>query len=395
MLNKEAEGEHMMLSHNTEVKVFLQKLKLLEYEHEKADMSIEKDGEEAKVKEGRYYEERMKSMKKGKQDLKKDLMDEEKKHIEKTEITEQDHKRKEAFMLEGHDNQLYEIEKDYEARLNRMKEELELKERVEVHELEERKNLHINELMRNHEEAFTELKNYYNEITRDNLKLIKEHKSEIKRINEESERNKRKISELKYTNNELKEPLRKDELERDKLRSLLRQFEKHKMSRENYKSKLVTIHEKVLKVDKEFAELSETYDKVVLDRKDLRNKFGKLTDEVKKHSEMNNLVLSRKLETELEQLEQKEAQLHQLMQNSALEPRLVEEIKEKVKDSLENKNLLIKNLNYSIQHATKAYNDAIRVYEAKLVQFGIPAEELGFQPLQTITSTMPAGLVSS
>ena len=133
MLNKEAEGEHMMLSHNTEVKVFLQKLKLLEYEHEKADMSIEKDGEEAKVKEGRYYEERMKNMKKGKQDLKKDLMDEEKKHIEKTEITEQDHKRKEAFMLEGHDNQLYEIEKDYEARLNRMKEELELKERVEVH----------------------------------------------------------------------------------------------------------------------------------------------------------------------------------------------------------------------------------------------------------------------
>jgi hypothetical protein len=52
-------------------------------------------------------------------------------------------------------------------------------------------------------------------------------------------------------------------------------------------------------------------------------------------------------------------------------------------------------LSYSIQHATKAYNDAIRVYEAKLVQFGIPAEELGFQPLQTITSTMPAGLVSS
>jgi growth arrest-specific protein 8 len=35
------------------------------------------------------------------------------------------------------------------------------------------------------------------------------------------------------------------------------------------------------------------------------------------------------------------------------------------------------------------------VYEAKLVQFGIPAEELGFQLLQTAASTMPAGLVSS
>ena len=46
--------------------------------------------------------------------------------------------------------------------------------------------------------------------------------------------------------------------------------------------------------------------------------------------------------------------------------------------SVESKNTLIKNLKYSIHHATKSYNDAIRVYEAKLVEFGIPPEELGF-----------------
>jgi len=46
--------------------------------------------------------------------------------------------------------------------------------------------------------------------------------------------------------------------------------------------------------------------------------------------------------------------------------------------SIESKNTLVKNLKYSIHHATKAYNDAIRVYEAKLVEFGIPPEELGF-----------------
>ncbi len=45
---------------------------------------------------------------------------------------------------------------------------------------------------------------------------------------------------------------------------------------------------------------------------------------------------------------------------------------------MEAKNTLIKNLTYSIHHATKAYNDAIRVYEAKLTEFGIPPEELGF-----------------
>ncbi len=65
----------MQQGHNTQVKVFLQKLKLLQYEQEKANMHIQKDGQEGKVKENKYYEDRMKDMKKKKQDLKKDLVD--------------------------------------------------------------------------------------------------------------------------------------------------------------------------------------------------------------------------------------------------------------------------------------------------------------------------------
>lgn len=57
--------------------------------------------------------------------------------------------------------------------------------------------------------------------------------------------------------------------------------------------------------------------------------------------------------------------------------------------------ILYKPCHKSIIKKFQAYNDAIRVYEAKLVEFGIPPEELGFQVLDTKTSTMPAGLVSS
>ena len=56
------------------------------------------------------------------------------------------------------------------------------------------------------------------------------------------------------------------------------------MSRENYKSKLISIKDKVIRLDKEFSQLSEKYDKVVLDKKDLKNKFEKLSSEVKKHA---------------------------------------------------------------------------------------------------------------
>jgi hypothetical protein len=72
-----------------------------------------------------------------------------------------------------------------------------LKLKVEFHEVEERKNLQINELIRNHEGNFKKLKDYYNDITNQNLKLIRDHKTEIKKINDEAEANKKRIMEMR------------------------------------------------------------------------------------------------------------------------------------------------------------------------------------------------------
>jgi hypothetical protein len=63
--------------------------------------------------------------------------------------------------------------------LQTLKEDLELRMKVEIHEIEERKNQHINELMKNHQEAFKEMKEYYNDITRENLELIRMHKDKL------------------------------------------------------------------------------------------------------------------------------------------------------------------------------------------------------------------------
>lgn len=40
-------------------------------------------------------------------------------------------------------------------------------------------NGHINELMKKHERAFAEIKNYYNDITHNNLDLIKALKEDV------------------------------------------------------------------------------------------------------------------------------------------------------------------------------------------------------------------------
>ncbi len=65
-----------------------------------------------------------------------------------------------------------EIEAKYEQKMRQLREELELRRKTEIHEIEERKNSQINTLMRNHEKAFSDIKNYYNDITLNNLALI-------------------------------------------------------------------------------------------------------------------------------------------------------------------------------------------------------------------------------
>ena len=69
------------------------------------------------------------------------------------------------------------------------------------------------------------------------------------------------------------------------------------------------------------------------------------------------------------------------------------QVNQKLEEVLDNKNQVIKALKYDVAKVSKAHNDLIRVYEAKLAEFGIPAEELGFRPLVTNTGTGPAGLV--
>jgi len=48
----------------------------------------------------------------------------------------------------------------YQRKLEQLESNLELRRKVEVHEIEERKNLHINNLMKKHEEAFGQIKDY-------------------------------------------------------------------------------------------------------------------------------------------------------------------------------------------------------------------------------------------
>jgi growth arrest-specific protein 8 len=88
-----------------------------------------------------------------------------------------------------------------------LRDDLELQRKQELHQTEERKNGHIRELMRKHRHAFTEIKNYYNDITSNNLDLIKTLKEDVADMKKKEALNEKLMYEISNENKRLSEPL--------------------------------------------------------------------------------------------------------------------------------------------------------------------------------------------
>ena len=65
-----------------------------------------------------------------------------------------------------------EIESNYESKMKTIRSELEQRRKLELQEMEERKKQQNSNLVRNHDKSFVDIKNYYNDITVNNLALI-------------------------------------------------------------------------------------------------------------------------------------------------------------------------------------------------------------------------------
>merc|ERR1712167_537964 len=160
-------------------------------------------------------------------------------------------------------------------------------------------------------------------------------------------------------------------------------FDKDVMALRNAKGALQVLKNKEKDLKQKREELEVKFIQVEKEKKDMYDKFELAIDQLRSRANYKNQVLDEVLAVRQAELEKKEVQLRELVQRSGLDQGTVDDICKKMEEAIEAKNSIIRNLRYSMAHATKAYNDAIRVYEAKLVEFGIPAEELGLELLET------------
>ena len=91
------------------------------------------------------------------------------------------------------EEQAREMENRYQERYGDLRSDLGLRARTEVSHVEERKNDQIDHIKRSHEKAFNEIKNYYNDITLNNLAMIATLKEEIKERDVKIERSEKQV----------------------------------------------------------------------------------------------------------------------------------------------------------------------------------------------------------
>jgi hypothetical protein len=368
-----------------EIKVYKQKVKHLLYEHQNAISQLKFDHEQ-NIKVLQDDEKaRVAELKKEKRALKIEIKDKELAAQDFVKSIKEDNLKEATKLRQDFDQQARELQQKYEKKMKSLRDELDLRRKLEIHEIEERKNSHISELMKKHEKAFGEIKNYYNDITHNNLDLIKSLKEEVTEMKKKEAQNEKLMFEIAQENKRLSEPLTKALKEVETLRHELSNYDKDKMSLQNSKARLLVFEEQQRQLNWEFEVLQQRFGIVSKERDELYEKFEATVFDVQQKSGLKNLLLEKKVEQMHSEMEKKDAKLNEVLAQSNLDPIMLQNITRKLDDVLDGKNRAIRELQYDLARVTKAHNDVIRAFESKLTEYGIPAEELGFQPLVSKT----------
>ena len=391
--NKDREMEELEERHQVEIKVYKQKVKHLLYEHQNNISTLKAEGELALKKQQDEFLVRDSELQKDKRSLKQELKEKELANEHFVRQLKLEHAKEITKLRQEFELQARELQQKYEKKMKLLRDDLELRRKQEIHEIEERKNTHINELMKKHERAFSEIKNYYNDITHNNLDLIKTLKEDVADMKKREAASDKLMHEILQDKKSLSEPLAKTKKENEALKHSLANYEKDKVSLSHTKARLLETEKQLRNLEWEHEVFQQKFLQVQAERDDIYEKFENSIYDVQQKSGLKSMMLEKRIELMQEDMEKKDAQIGQILTAANLDPTTVAQVNKKVEEELEKKNQVIKALQYDVAKVSKAHNDLIRVYEAKLAEFGVPIEELGFRPLMTNTSTGPAGLV--
>ena len=375
-LAKEREMELLDDNHRTEVRVYVQKVRHLEYEHTQNAKRVRQVGEEHVEEEDADHEARDATLRRQKRGLRAGLRERQAANEAEVAAVRLANSKQVSKLRETFEAGLRELEARSEAQVDDLRADLLLQRKVDVHEIEERKNLHIRSLMDNHAEAFAQVQDYYNDITRDNLRLIAELKEEVLEKRAKAAANRRLMLDISAENKRLSTPLKSALDDVAKLRHELRDAAKDRLGLANARARLRAQRQAATRLASETAELAARHAATEKERNELHDSFEHTVRAVRRRADFTNLTLERRLEATEAGLEEKGAQLMQVLQAANLDPAELGAVTERLDEMLRVRNELIRSLSFDCARVRKQFFDALRALRQKLASFDVPEDEI-------------------
>jgi hypothetical protein len=205
--NKDREMEEVEEQHTVEIKVYKQKVKHLLYEHQNQIAELKLDSTVAHRLAQDEHTAQQSSLSTDKRSLKVEQKEMELEHQSIIKDLQLGYEKQSTKLREDLQRTARQLQQKYEKKMDMLREELELRRKNEIKEIEERKNEQIHTLMRNHERAFGDIKNYYNDITLNNMALINTLRDTVEQMKEKAEKDDKMMTEIKAENVRLTVPL--------------------------------------------------------------------------------------------------------------------------------------------------------------------------------------------
>mmetsp|Transcript_7011 Transcript_7011/g.7267 ORF Transcript_7011/g.7267 Transcript_7011/m.7267 type:complete len:473 (+) Transcript_7011:23-1441(+) len=398
--------EEMETNHKYEISAFSNKYQHLEFEHENfIEKTLVNDSSTAVDQEEAIRKKREEIFFNDKHELKNELKVDNEKNRNEIESEKENLKRAYDIVKKQLDDSLKQVKSNYEVKIKNLEADLELRLRIEIHELEERKNLHRACLVKSFDERMKNWKEESIQQIRENINLIKTNTENYDQLVEENLNLTKEEKSLDKEIAELSEKLAKSKENHSKIMNRLAKYYNQEINLKNMKSKIHSLKQKSREIEKKSNETFTKKESLGEEIEEIMNRYQSAVEKFKERAEYKNMLLDNHLKILNEKCDTKNTEIDELLNNvdrmasaddqGGFNRETVNNFLEDVRSVLITKSKIIKSLKYSISKATKAYNDTIRIYESKLIDFGIPPEELGYQLLESNTSKMPAGLVSA
>ncbi|CAM9514890.1 unnamed protein product [Scytosiphon promiscuus] len=378
--NKERELQDIEEKHQVEIKIYKQRVKHLLYEQQddvtakkmEAEVSLKLAQDEHRGEEGELRVDR-RGLKLGAKEMGLS-------HEGYLMTLKQHQDRNITTLKTEFERKAGEVHRIFEKAMKTVRERLDAARKAETARIEERKNSHIERLMKAHEKAFAEIKNYYNDITHNNLDLIRSLKEEVADMRKREQQDEKLMYEIAQENKRMSEPLRKARQDVERLRQELERYRQEQEQLRQTKARVLIMEERLRDLHWENEVLGQRFAIASRERDELRDRFQDSVKQAQQKSGFRNLILERKLGGLAEEAEKRDACVNEVLSRANLEASAAIQVKDKVENILEQKSRVVADLEQEVARVKTAHARLVRAAERKLRDFGIPTEELGFLP---------------